>query len=157
MQINIIKVDKTLTCGTNPSIIKKPIQNTMTTTAVTAGVRVTVKTEYQPSYSNPLQEHFVFTYRICIENNSENTVQLLRRQWFIFDTNATVREVEGEGVIGLQPVLEPGETHEYVSGCNLKTTIGKMVGTYLMERLIDGKQFYVEIPEFNLIVPYKLN
>ena len=129
----------------------------MTTTAVTAGVRVTVKTEYQPSYSNPLQEHFVFTYRICIENNSENTVQLLRRQWFIFDTNATVKEVEGEGVIGLQPVLEPGETHEYVSGCNLKTTIGKMVGTYLMERLIDGKQFYVEIPEFNLIVPYKLN
>lgn len=129
----------------------------MTTTAVTAGVRVTVKTEYQPSYSNPLQDHFVFTYRIRIENNSENTVQLLRRQWFIFDTNATVREVEGEGVIGLQPVLEPGETHEYVSGCNLKTTIGKMVGTYLMERLIDGKQFHVEIPEFNLIVPYKLN
>ncbi|MDZ7935389.1 MAG: Co2+/Mg2+ efflux protein ApaG [Emticicia sp.] len=129
----------------------------MTTTAVTAGVKVTVKTEYQPSYSNPYQEHFVFTYRICIENNSENTVQLLRRQWFIFDTNATVREVEGEGVIGLQPVLEPGETHEYVSGCNLKTTIGKMVGTYLMERLIDGKQFYIEIPEFNLIVPYKLN
>lgn len=129
----------------------------MTTTAVTAGVRVTVKTEYQPSYSNPLQEHFVFTYRIRIENNSENTIQLLRRQWFIFDTNATVREVEGEGVIGLQPVLEPGETHEYVSGCNLKTTIGKMVGTYLMERLIDGKQFHVEIPEFNLIVPYRLN
>lgn len=129
----------------------------MMTTAVTAGVRVTVKTEYQPSYSNPHQEHFVFTYRICIENNSENTIQLLRRQWFIFDTNATVREVEGEGVIGVQPVLEPGETHEYISGCNLKTTIGKMVGTYLMERLIDGKEFHVEIPEFNLIVPYRLN
>jgi ApaG protein len=157
VQINTIKVDKTLTCDTNPPIIKKPIQNTMTTTAVTAGVKVTVKTEYQPSYSNPLQEHFVFTYRICIENNSENTVQLLRRQWFIFDTNATVREVEGEGVIGLQPVLEPGETHEYVSGCNLKTSIGKMMGSYLMERLIDGKHFFAEIPEFNLIVPYRLN
>lgn len=157
MQFNIIKVDKTLTCGRNPSIIENLYKNTMTTTAVTAGVKVTVKTEYQPSYSNPLQEHFVFTYRICIENNSENTVQLLRRQWFIFDTNATVREVEGEGVIGLQPVLEPGETHEYVSGCNLKTTIGKMMGSYLMERLIDGKQFHVEIPQFNLIVPYRLN
>jgi len=82
---------------------------------------------------------------------------LLRRQWFIFDTNGTVREVEGEGVIGLQPVLEPGEIHEYVSGCNLKTTIGKMMGSYLMERMIDGKQFFVEIPEFNLIVPYRQN
>lgn len=129
----------------------------MTTTAVTAGVKVSVLTEYQPSYSSPLQEHFVFTYRIRIENNSEYTVQLLRRQWFIFDSNATVREVEGEGVIGLQPVLEPGEVHEYVSGCNLKTSIGKMLGTYLMERQIDGKQFHVEIPEFNLIVPYRLN
>lgn len=129
----------------------------MTSTAVTAGVKVSVLIEYQPSYSSPLQEHFAFTYRIRIENNSENTVQLLRRQWFIFDSNATVREVEGEGVIGVQPVLEPGEVHEYVSGCNLKTSIGKMVGTYLMERLIDGKQFHVEIPEFNLIVPYRLN
>ncbi|AFK04874.1 ApaG domain protein [Emticicia oligotrophica DSM 17448] len=129
----------------------------MTTTAVTAGVKVTVMTEYQPMYSSPIQEHFVFTYRIRIENNNENTIQLKRRQWYIFDTNGTIREVEGEGVIGLQPVLEPGETHEYVSGCNLKTTIGKMMGSYLMERLIDGKQFYVEIPEFNLIVPYRLN
>jgi ApaG protein len=129
----------------------------MITTAVTSGVKVSVLTEYQSSYSSPLQEHFVFTYRIKIENNSEHTVQLLRRQWFIFDSNATVREVEGEGVIGLQPVLEPGETHEYISGCNLKTSIGKMLGTYLMEKLIDGKQFHVEIPEFNLIVPYRLN
>ena len=129
----------------------------MITTAVTSGIKISVVTEYQSSYSSPLQEHYVFTYRIKIENNSEHTVQLLRRQWFIFDSNATVREVEGEGVIGLQPVLEPGETHEYVSGCNLKTSIGKMLGTYLMEKLIDGKQFHVEIPEFNLIVPYRLN
>lgn len=129
----------------------------MITTAVTSGIKISVVTEYQSSYSSPLQEHYVFTYRIKIENNSEHTVQLLRRQWFIFDSNATIREVEGEGVIGLQPVLEPGETHEYVSGCNLKTSIGKMLGTYLMEKLIDGKQFHVEIPEFNLIVPYRLN
>ena len=81
----------------------------------------------------------------------------MRRQWFIFDSNATVREVEGEGVIGVQPVLEPGEVHEYISGCNLKTSIGKMLGSYVMERLVDGKQFHVEIPEFNLIVPYRLN
>lgn len=129
----------------------------MITTAVTAGVRISVVTEYQPSYSSPLQEHFVFTYRIKIENNSEHTIQLLRRQWFIFDSNGTVKEVEGEGVIGVQPVLEPGENHEYVSGCNLKSSIGKMMGSYLMERQIDGKQFHVEIPEFNLIVPFRLN
>ena len=129
----------------------------MTTTAVTAGVKVTVKTEYQPSYSSPYQEHFVFTYRIRIENNSENTVQLLRRQWFIFDTNGTVKEVEGEGVIGQQPILESGEVHEYISGCHLKTSIGKMMGSYLMEKIVDGRQFHVEIPEFNLIAPFRLN
>ncbi len=129
----------------------------MTTTAVTAGVKVTVKTEYQPSYSNPYQEHFVFTYRIRIENNSENTVQLLRRQWFIFDTNGTVKEVEGDGVIGQQPILESGEVHEYISGCHLKTSIGKMMGSYLMEKIVDGRQFHVEIPEFNLIAPFRLN
>ena len=68
-----------------------------------------------------------------------------------------MREVEGEGVVGQQPVLEPGEVHEYVSGCNLKTTMGKMVGTYLMERVIDGRRFRVNVPEFLLVVPYRLN
>ncbi len=129
----------------------------MIKSAVTNGIRVSVKTEYQEAYSSPLQEHYVFTYKIRIENNSDKTIQLLRRQWFIFDSDGTVKEIEGEGVIGLQPILEPGEYHEYVSGCNLKTSIGKMLGSYLMERLIDGKTFHVEIPEFNLIVPYRLN
>ena len=71
--------------------------------------------------------------------------------------SGTVREVEGEGVVGQQPTLEPGESHQYVSGCNLKTGIGKMTGHYTMERLVDGREFKVEIPEFVLIVPYKLN
>jgi ApaG protein len=84
-------------------------------------------------------------------------VQLLRRHWHIFDTNGEVRQVEGEGVVGQQPVLEPGESHQYISGCNLKTTIGKMTGTYLMERIIDGKKIKVKIPEFTMIVPFKLN
>jgi len=123
----------------------------------TQGVKVTVTTNYLPDYSSPGQQHFVFAYKINIENNSEFTVKLLRRHWFIHDSHGVVREVEGEGVVGQQPVLEPGESHEYVSGCNLKTGIGKMRGTYLMERLVDGKQFEVIIPEFILIVPYKLN
>lgn len=126
-------------------------------TAVTEGIKVSVKTEYQQEYSSPLQAHYVFTYRIKIENASDNTIQLLRRHWLIYDANGTVREVEGEGVIGQQPVLEPGETHEYVSGCNLRSSMGKMVGTYLIERIIDGKQIRVAIPEFTMVVPYKLN
>jgi ApaG protein len=126
-------------------------------TTTTQGVKVSVTTNYLPDYSSPAQQHFVFAYKINIENNSEFTVKLLRRHWFIHDSNAVVREVEGEGVVGQQPVLEPGESHEYVSGCNLKTGIGKMRGTYLMERLVDGRQFHVDIPEFVLIVPYKLN
>ena len=125
--------------------------------SVTEGVKVSVKTEYQSDYSSPLQAHYVFTYRITIENASDYTIQLLRRHWLIFDSNGTIREVEGEGVVGLQPVLEPGEVHEYVSGCNLRSSIGKMAGTYLVERIIDGKQVRVTIPEFTMIVPYKLN
>lgn len=126
-------------------------------TAVTEGIKVSVKTDYQQEYSSPLQAHYVFTYRIKIENASENTIQLMRRHWLIYDSNGTVREVEGEGVIGQQPVLEPGEIHEYVSGCNLRSSMGKMVGTYLIERIIDGKQIRVTIPEFTMVVPYKLN
>ncbi|RAU83026.1 Co2+/Mg2+ efflux protein ApaG [Pontibacter arcticus] len=126
-------------------------------TTTTEGVKVSVTMNYLPDYSNPIQQHFVFAYRIKIENKSEFTIKLLRRHWYIHDATGVVREVEGEGVVGQQPVLEPGELHEYVSGCNLKTGLGKMRGTYLMERLLDGKQFDATIPEFTLIVPYKLN
>ncbi|WP_337041213.1 Co2+/Mg2+ efflux protein ApaG [Emticicia sp. 17c] len=128
-----------------------------TITASTEGVKVSVLTEYQPEYSSPYQLHFVFSYRIRIENHSDNTVQLQRRKWIIFDSNATVREIEGEGVVGLTPILEPGESHEYISGCSLKSSIGKMVGSYVMERLVDGKKFKVKIPEFSLIAPFRLN
>jgi ApaG protein len=126
-------------------------------TEITQGVKVSVTTEYQPVYSSPSQYHYVFTYRVRIENQSENTVQLLRRHWYIHDAASKTREVEGEGVVGQQPVLEPGEQHEYVSGCNLKSGLGKMSGTYLMERIVDGRKFNVNIPEFNLVVPFKLN
>lgn len=124
---------------------------------ITQGVKVSVVTEYQEEYSNPLQDHFVFTYKIQIENNSNFTVKLLRRKWAIYDIMCQNREVEGEGVIGQQPTLEPGEFYEYVSGCNLKSGFGKMVGTYQMERIVDGSVFFVQIPEFSLIIPWKLN
>ncbi len=126
-------------------------------TKITEGVKVSVDTAYQSEYSSPSQYHYVFTYKIQIENCSEYSIQLLRRKWNIFDSNGTVREVSGAGVVGQQPLLEPGEVHEYVSGCNLKTGIGKMNGTYEFERIFDGKSFFVSIPEFTLVVPFKLN
>ena len=126
-------------------------------TAITEGVKVSVETIYQPEYSNPASEHFMFAYRIEISNLSDYSVQLMRRQWFIFDSNSSRREVEGEGVVGVQPIIEPGETHVYVSGCNLKTDMGSMQGNYLMKRMTDEVEFEVSIPEFLLIAPYKLN
>ena len=138
-------------------VLRLPNDTKFMVSSVTEGVKVSVKTEYQSEYSSPLQAHYVFTYRITIENASDYTIQLLRRRWLIYDSNGTVREVEGEGVVGLQPVLEPGEVHEYVSGCNLRSSMGKMEGTYLVERIIDGKMLTINIPEFTMVVPYKLN
>ncbi len=126
-------------------------------TKITEGVKVSVETIYQPEYSNPANEHFMFAYRINIENMGEYTVQLMRRNWNIFDSNGSKRVVEGEGVVGQQPTIEPGEKHEYVSGCNLKTDIGSMKGSYEMIRVVDGQKFQVNIPEFQLIASYKLN
>jgi ApaG protein len=126
-------------------------------TKITEGVKISVETNYQPEYSNPANAHFMFSYKIRIDNLSEFTVQLLTRHWTIFDSNGTHREVEGEGVIGVQPVLEPNQIHEYVSGCNLKTEMGKMSGTYTFKRLVDDKTFIVTIPEFELLCPFKMN
>lgn len=126
-------------------------------TEITEGIKVSVETEYQPSYSSPSQYHYVFTYKITIENQSEFTIQLLRRHWQIFDAGFSSREVDGEGVVGQQPILEPNQTHNYVSGCNLKSGIGKMVGFYLMERIVDGTRFEATVPEFHMVAPLRLN
>ncbi|MBU1373755.1 MAG: Co2+/Mg2+ efflux protein ApaG [Bacteroidetes bacterium] len=124
---------------------------------ITEGVKISVETTYQPEYSNPVNEHFMFAYKIQIENLGDYAVQLLSRHWVIFDSNGTKREVEGEGVVGIQPIIEPGQNHEYVSGCNLKTDMGTMQGTYQMKRLVDNELFDALIPEFTLIAPFKLN
>ncbi|HET6245960.1 MAG: Co2+/Mg2+ efflux protein ApaG [Bacteroidetes bacterium] len=126
-------------------------------THVTQGIRISVVPEFKSEYSHPLKSHFYFSYRICVENESEFPVQLLSRHWFIFDSSGDHSEVEGEGVIGLQPVIAPGEIFEYESACNLTTDMGKMQGTYLMEHLVTGNRFYVQIPEFKMETPYKLN
>jgi len=124
---------------------------------VTQGVTVSVETFFQPDYSNPVNGEFMFAYRITIENNNAFPVRLLRRHWHIFDSNASRQEVEGEGVVGLQPQINAGEQYQYISGCNLKTEMGKMHGSYLMEDLSRMKQFEVKIPVFDMVVPFKMN
>lgn len=126
-------------------------------TETTHNITISVETFYQPSHSNPMNEEFMFAYRITIFNDSDISVQLLRRHWFIWDSNNQVDEVEGEGVVGELPTIPPGKFHQYVSGCNLSTPIGKMKGNYLMVRTLDKKQFYVNIPEFIMIAPHILN
>lgn len=125
--------------------------------AITNGIKVSVETEFQPFYSDPLKSQFAFSYKIRIENNSEYTIQLMSRKWIIFDSIGQKYIVEGEGVVGVQPIIEPGYVHEYVSGCNFKSTIGQMKGVFYMEKLFDGKQLEVQIPEFTMIMPHILN
>ncbi|GEM66889.1 Co2+/Mg2+ efflux protein ApaG [Sphingobacterium mizutaii NBRC 14946 = DSM 11724] len=127
------------------------------TTQTTSGVKISVESTYQSEYSNPENEHFMFAYRITIENLSEYTVQLVRRHWNIYDSIGLNKQVDGDGVVGEQPILEPGQMHQYVSGCNLKSDMGFMEGYYEMIREMDNSIFHVHIPRFNLIANYRLN
>ena len=127
------------------------------TSKISEGIEVTVDTFYQSDYSNPLQYEYMFAYRISIENHNDFAVKLHRRHWHIADSNGEHREVEGEGVVGVQPTLQPGEKYQYVSGCNLRSEIGRMYGTYQMENLYNKKLFTVNIPAFDMLVPFKSN
>ena len=124
---------------------------------ISEGVEVTVETFYQQDYSNPMQSEYMFAYRIAIENHNSFPVKLHRRHWHIFDSNGAYREVEGEGVVGVQPILSPGEKYQYVSCCNLRTEMGRMHGTYQMENLNSKQLFDVNIPAFEMFVPFKNN
>lgn len=118
-------------------------------TAITEGVRVTVRPVYLDGQSNVLERKFVFAYFITIANQGGSPIQLLRRHWIIRHASGKLEEVEGEGVVGKQPVIQPGGEHEYNSYCVLETPEGSMEGTYLMRRK-DGGEFRVVIPKFTL-------
>ncbi len=118
---------------------------------------MSVETFYQQDYSNPLQSEFMFAYRISIENHNTFPVKLHSRHWNIFDSNGSYREVEGEGVVGIQPVISAGEEYQYVSGCNLHTEMGRMHGIYTMENMNTKQLFEVNIPPFEMITPFKSN
>lgn len=121
-------------------------------TAITREIRVTALPEFLPDRSDPEEERFFWAYTIEIANFSRETVQLLSRHWIIIDADGRREEVRGEGVVGEQPTLEPGETYRYASGCPLSTPSGLMQGTYTM--MTDtGETFEIEIPAFSLDSP----
>jgi ApaG protein len=126
-------------------------------TLITSGVEVQVETIFQPEHSNVLKSEFFFAYHITLYNHNNFTIQLLRRKWKISDSNFDVRWVEGEGVVGRQPVLYSGDSFQYVSGCNLNTAVGKMEGIYIFENKEERKEFEVKIPAFTLVAPVILN
>ena len=123
---------------------------------ITENVEVQAESFFLEEHSNPEDNHFVFAYKIRIKNLGKKTLQLLSRHWVITDSNGEVEEVRGEGVVGEQPVLSPGEDFEYTSGCHLKTKMGTMHGSYGM---IDenGESLDVPIPCFTLSVPGIIN
>ena len=122
--------------------------------STTDSITVTVEPVYLDDQSEPDDNHFVWAYHVRIENNGKQTVQLRTRYWQITDGRGRVQEVRGDGVVGEQPVLEPGDVFEYTSGTPLATPSGIMVGSYKM-RTDDGDLLNVDIPAFSLDSPYE--
>ena len=126
-------------------------------TQITKGIKITVDTEFQGTYYKETKLLYAFEYSISIENQSSNTVQLNSRHWVILDSLNNEEIVNGEGVIGKKPVLLPGKTHNYKSGCLLTSTFGAMYGYFRMINLNSTKKFNVIIPSFKLSAPFALN
>lgn len=124
--------------------------------SITRNIRIHVRSEYIPERSAPPRHQWFFAYRIRIANEGPETIQLLARHWVITNASGHVEEVNGEGVVGEQPVIEPGEAFEYTSGCPLTTPFGSMHGEYQMVNR-NGEQFDVTIPAFVLRVPGSMN
>ena len=122
--------------------------------ATTRDVRVVVRPNFLPDQSDPEQNEFVWAYRVQIENHGAATVQLLSRTWRITDATGRIVLVQGEGVVGEQPVLRPGEAFEYTSGTPLATPSGFMAGEYHMLTQSTGERFDVSIPTFSLDSPH---
>jgi ApaG protein len=127
--------------------VAKPISS-----AVTQGISVTVQSTYLPDQSSPKDDRYVFAYTVSIENRGTATAQLRTRHWVITDARGSIDEVRGDGVIGEQPKLSPGQSFQYTSGCVLNTSIGTMQGSYRMWR-DDGSYFDADIAPFSLVTP----
>lgn len=127
-----------------------------TSDTVTQGIRVQVVARYDPSRSNPHQNQWFFLYTVTLTNEGSITTQLISRHWIITNANGKVEEVKGPGVVGEQPILAPGQSFEYTSGCPLPTSFGTMHGTYQMITA-KGEQFDATIAPFTLSEPHALH
>lgn len=123
---------------------------------ITHSIKVTAVPQFLDQHSEPDEDHFVWAYTIQLENTGDETVQLLSRHWKITDAHGLTQEVRGEGVIGEQPVLKPGEAYRYTSGTALATSSGIMLGEYEMETP-EGERFHIDVPAFSLDSPYQAN
>jgi ApaG protein len=126
-------------------------------TQVTKGIKISVKTSFEGTFFKNYKMHFAFGYTITIENQSSDSVQLITRHWDIYDALNDPEVVDGEGVIGKKPVIRPGESHTYSSGCLLASPLGAMKGFYNMVNFSSTEKFRVYVPTFRLNAPFALN
>lgn len=124
---------------------------------VTKGIKISVETTFEGTFYKNYKVHFAFGYKVTIENQSKDAVQLTSRHWDILDALNKTEFVDGEGVIGKKPVLNPGESHTYTSGCLLTSPFGAMQGHYNMVNFSTTNKFQVAIPTFKLSAPFALN
>jgi len=124
---------------------------------VTRGIKISVETNFEGTFYKNYKIHFTFGYKVTIENQSKDSVQLNARHWVILDALNNIETVSGEGVIGKKPVIKPGESHTYTSGCLLASPFGAMQGHYSMINLTTTKKFNVAIPSFKLSAQFALN
>jgi len=126
-------------------------------TQITRGIKISVLTSFEGTYFKNYKIQFAFSYEITIENHSKDSVQLMSRHWEIFDSLNYKEIVDGEGVIGKKPVLKPGESHTYSSGCLLSSPFGAMKGYFNMINFTSTRSFRVIVPNFKLSAPFALN
>ncbi len=126
-------------------------------TGLTCGVKISVESLYRKDLSNVKNSMYFFNYRIVIENMNSYDIQLISRYWFIFDSLNPAKEISGDGVVGEQPVLVPGQKHVYVSGTDLHSEIGYMRGYYVFERQDTKERFRVAVPKFELFAKLKMS
>lgn len=124
---------------------------------ITRGIKISVETTFEGTFYKNHKMHFSYGYKITIENQSKDSVQLMERHWLIKDSLNHSETVDGEGVIGKKPVLKPGESHTYISGCLLKSSFGSMAGYYRMVNFTTTRKFKVKVPSFKLSAPFAIN
>ncbi len=126
-------------------------------TQITNGIKISVLTSFEGTYFKNYRLHFAFSYQITIENHSKDSVQLITRHWEISDSLNNKEVIDGEGVIGKKPVLKPGDSHVYSSGCLLSSSFGAMKGYFNMVNFTSTRNFRVLVPTFKLSAPFALN